>query len=684
MRSLDALAGYETGPANLELSSGAVLLDEVLSSDNYFQVFGVRPLLGRTFVQGEDKAGRNHVAVLSYDVWQNRFGKEPDVVGRSIQLDGQPVMIIGVMPAGFRFPLWTKEAIYTPFHNERKSWAANRGSHWMRSVARLKPGFDQGRAAAELQARMTDLARAYPDTDEGRKGSFQQISASIVGKASGSLWALTGAVAMLLLIACVNVAGLLLARSVKRDRELALRSAVGASRLRLLQQIATEGLLLAALGSVTGVALAYGLLAAMRTYLIAALSRGGEVRLNLLVLSGAVCLAVATAMAASLVPAARLASLDPNRVLKSGGSAGSQRGQNRLRASFIVAQVTLSLVLLVVAGVLLQTISRSRNAELGFDAAHILTLELDLSPGRYVNRDPIAAFFTPFLERVRHLPGVQGAGVISLAPVQQSGSNMEVHIAGEPPYPKNTEMLAETRVVSEGYFEAMGIPLLDGRLLSDALDHYTPANPSGVVNEAFRRKFFPNGRSPVGAHMDDSMKTGIVGITGNVRQSLSEPPMAELDWLMTSIPAEMRIDNLRATSLMIRSSGDPKQLLPGIRAALHDFEPGCAHARSRNHDGSGVGPAGDAAHGSVAFRRLRYPCRSACDGWALWTRKPRGGDGYTGHWYSHGPGCYPLARTGKRAGPRYAAGKRRRGSGSTTNHTDQEDARRCCRGGVRP
>lgn len=571
--SLEALAGYETGPANLELPSGAVLLDEILGSDNYFQVFGVKPLLGRTFVRGEDQAGHNDIAVLSYDVWQNRFNRDPGVVGRAIGLDGHPTVIVGVMPAGFRFPLWTKEAIYTPFHNERKTWATNRGSHWMRSIARLKPGTTRQQAEAEFQAKMADLARVFPDTDAGRKGSFQSLSASIVGETEGSLWALTGAVCALLLIACVNVAGLLLARAVKREREVALRAAVGASRVRLLRQIGTEALLLAACSSVTGVALAYALLAAMRTYLITALARGAEVHLNLPVLLGAVCFAFLTSMAASLLPALKLAFLEPNRVLKAGGNAGTRRGQNRLRAGFIVAQVTLSLVLLVVASLLLQTISRARNVELGFDAPHILALELDLSPGRYVNRDPVATFFTPFLEQVRHLPGVQGAGVISIVPVQQWGSNMDINIVGRPPYADNVEMLAETRIVSAGYFEAMGIHLTEGRQLSDSLDRFTEAHPGGVVNEAFRRKFFSSGGSPVGAQIADSEKTGIVGVMSSVRQNLAVPPMAELDWLMNSIPLKERIDNLRATSLLIRSSGDPKQLIPGIREALHDADP---------------------------------------------------------------------------------------------------------------
>lgn len=361
-----------------------------------------------------------------------------------------------------------------------------------------------------------------------------------------------------------------------------MRAAVGASRGRLLRQMVTESLLLAGLSSVLGVGLAYGLLAAMRTYLVTALARGADVTVNGFVLVAAVVFAASTAVLASLVPAVRLSGLDPIRMLKGGGAAANGRGQHRLRASFIAAQVMLSLTLLIVAGLLLKSLSRARGTDLGFDGAHILALEIDLSPGSYVGKDPVATFFTPFEERVQHLHGVVGAGLINILPLQAWGSNSDVHITGQPPYPANQEMLAEVRVVSRGYFDAMGIQMRAGRMLSAGLDGAVldgagQKSTHVVVNDAFQRKFFPHGGEAVGAHIDDSdkaeEKTGIVGMTTSVRQNLLDRPMAEMDYLMDSIQVKDRLGMMPSMTLVVRTEGDPRTVIPELRSVLHDVDP---------------------------------------------------------------------------------------------------------------
>ena len=577
LKTFEALAGYsEFGKVNLEGPSGPIALQAVKGTDNFFDIFGVKPLLGRTYRPGEDQPGRDDIAVLSNEVWKTQFGGQADVVGKVVRMDGLPYTIIGVMPAGFRFPLSVRNAIYTPLHPDPR-WKNSRGSHWMRTVGLLKPGVSREQAQADFSRVLTDLGRAYPDTDQGRTVKVVPLRVQVNGKTDGPLKTLLFAVLALLAIACVNVAGLLLARGVKREREIALRAAVGAGRMRLIRQMVTESLVLSLAGLAGGIAVSWALLATMRTFLVEGFARGADVQMNLSVLGAAVLFSAVTSVVASLAPALRLSGTDPNRALRAGGSAGTGIGQHRLRSSFVITQVALSLVLLVISGLLLKNLQSLLKADLGFDPKTILTLDISLSPGVYEHRDPLSAFYQPLLERVAQLPGVTGVGVVNMLPVRDWGSNSDIHIAGQPPYPPNQEMLAEDRFVSAGYFQAMGIPLVRGRMLSPALD--TPDHPAGsiVVNEAFRRKFFLSGGDPVGARLDDNgkaeEKTNIVGVVGNVRQNLYRPPLAEMDWLIDELPLKDRLGYLANMSLMIHSTGDLAALSGSLRGIVHDIDP---------------------------------------------------------------------------------------------------------------
>jgi putative ABC transport system permease protein len=581
LRTFTALAGYSSGSAiNLEGPSGPVSLRVVKGTDNFFDVFGVKPIVGRTFLPGEDQSGRDDIAVLSYEVWQTQFGGQASAVGKVVRLDGAPYTVIGVMPSGFRFPLSARNAIYTPLH-AKPEWAKSRGTHWLPTVGLLKDGVSREQGQADLTRVLTDIGRAYPDSDAGRTGSLIPLAAHVNTTARGS--ALSGplgmlglAVLALLGIACVNVAGLLLARGVKREREIALRAAVGAGRLRLVRQLLTESLVLSAAGLAGGILVAWVLLAALRSFLVEAIARGADVHMNTTVLLVMAVLSVLTSVAASLAPAVRLSGMDPNRALRAGGGAGTGVGQHRLRSLFVVTQVALSLVLLVVSGLLLRNLRDLLHTNLGFDPKTILTMEINLSQGRYEGRDPLVAFYQPFLERVSHLPGVVGVGVTTGLPVLTNGTNSEVHITGQPPYPKNQEMLAEIRFVSEGYFDAMGMKLVRGRMLSPGLDKAD--NPAGtvVVNEAFRRKFFSSVGDPVGTHIDDGDQpehnTGIAGMVTDVRQDLQQAPLAEMDWLIDEIDAKDRLGYMSNMMLAVRSNGDLTALTPELRSALHEVD----------------------------------------------------------------------------------------------------------------
>jgi predicted permease len=573
-----ALAGYfRWREAAAETPNGPAVLQSVRTTDNFFNVFGVPSMLGRTFLPGEQTAGKNDVVVLSYESWTKHFNGSRDVVGKPVRIDGRAYTIVGVMPAGFRYPLNARDAIYTPVHLDAASWMQTRGGHWLQTVARLNDGVTVETAQADLTHVFANLARAYPDTDSGRTVQLLPLSKSVDSKSRGPLWVLLAAVLAVLAIGCVNIAGLLLARGVKREREMAMRVAIGASRRRLLGQVLTESLVLGAAGAVGGMLLAWCLLDLLGAFLIKALQRGADIHMNWAVLGAAIAIAVCASIAASLFPALRLSGVDPNRALRSGGSAGSDRTQHRLRAGFIVTQVALTLVLLVVAGMLIRVVTRYQHEDLGFEPQHILAVDLHIAPARYEGRDPLSGFFNPLLDRVRQIPGVRAAGLIDMVPIESWGSNSDVHIAGQPPNPKNAETLAEIRMVSPGYYDVFGIPLRAGRALSASLDR--PDNKAGtaLANQAFVAKFLHGTFPSVTPHIDDhdkpEEKTAIVGVTSSVRQDLRQPALAEMDYLIDEVPLKERALTLSTMVLVVRSDGDPKPLIPALTNALRDVDP---------------------------------------------------------------------------------------------------------------
>ena len=572
-----ALAGFSNyAKVTVETPSGSpVSLSGVRSTDNFFQVFGVHPILGRTFLPGEQQQGNNDVAVLSYDVWQTDFSGDRDVLNRPVKLDGRAYTIIGVMPAGFRFPLNVSNAIYVPQHLDQP-WMNGRPNHWLQTVARVKDGVTIEQAQADLGHVFTDLGRTYADTDAGRTVRIEPLGEAVTGKTKGPLWTLLGAVLAVMAIGCVNITGLLLARGVKREREMAMRVALGAGPGRLLRQVFTEGMLLASLGAAGGIGLAIVILSLMRTFLIKALARGADIHMNWTVLAASLCLAVLASLAASVFPALGLSGIDPNRALKAGGSAGTGRGQHRLRSGFVVAQVALTLVLLVVAGMLVKMVTGYLHTDFGFDPAHTLAVEINLSPDRYRGRNMQDSFYSQLEQRASHLPGVNAAGLIDLLPIEIYGSNSDVHVAGQPPNPPNREMQAENRIVSAGYFDVMGVRLNRGRKLTPSLDRLGNGSTI-VVNDAFVSKFIPAGLDPTSQRLDDQQEpenwTRIVGVTGNVRQSVYRPPLAECDWLMDEIGPKVRNDIFAHMFLLVRTSGDPTEIAAPLGRIMHDLDP---------------------------------------------------------------------------------------------------------------
>ena len=567
------LAAWSRTTINLQSPSGPVALRAVKTSDNFFRVLGVPPVHGRTFLDGEDQPGKDNVVVLSYEVWQTNFAGSYDVIGRSVSLDGAPYVVIGIMPAGFRYPLSTRNAVYTPLHVDAVNLTA-RGNHWMQTVARLKDGVTPQHAQDEMNGILANMGKAFPETDGGRHVVVIPLQKLTTEVSKSPLQTLAIAALLLLGIGCLNVAGLLLARGVKREKEIALRAAIGASRARLLRQLLTESLLLAAVGMAGGVALAFTLLQTMRAFLIRAMSRGSDIHIDVPVLLVALALSAGTSILASFVPALRLSATDPNTSLKSGGNTGTDRAHHRLRAAFITTQVALAMVLLVVSGLLVRNIIRTRNTDLGFEPRNLLTTEIGLPSDNYKNRDMYAAFYQPLLERVQHLPGVKAAGIIQIVPIDNWGWNSDVNIVGQPPSPPDQAHVAEHRYVSPGYFEAFNIGLVRGRLLDPSIDT-DPSALAIVVNEAFVKRFIPNGEDPIGKQLknDEHITITIVGVVKSVRQDIYRAPMPEMDYLASQTPPQYRNLTLTSMQLVVRTEGDPMDVIPSVREAYKQVDP---------------------------------------------------------------------------------------------------------------
>ncbi|WP_446745760.1 ABC transporter permease [Silvibacterium acidisoli] len=578
-----ALAGFNPwGTVNFEGSSGPVALQSVQGTDNFFDVFGVQPILGRTFTPGEDLPGRNDVVVLSYEVWRDTFSSDRNVIGRKASIDGHPYTIIGVMPAGFRFPIGKVNAVYTPIHVSQRL-AEDRGDHWLQTIARLKPGVTPQQAAAGLTSVMTNLGRT-DQFNAGRSVHMIDLESYVVGSTKNSLYLLLCAVMALLAIGCVNVAGLLLARGVKREREVALRSAIGARRSRIVKQMFTEALLFAFLGGLAGVALAYGLLGAIRLLLVSALARGAEVELNAPVLLGSLLVAAVVTIAAALAPALRLSSIAPTLALRAGGAAGTTRNQHRVRAAFVMTQIALALTLLVVSGLLLRILGGLKNADLGFSPDRILTTEVNLSPGRYENRDPILSFYDPLLEKTQAIPGVQAAGLINVMPIQSWGFNREgLHVVGTPIAPREQSQSAELRFVTPGYYAAMSDRLVRGRSFEAGRDTVNTRLVT-VVNEEFVKRYIPKDRDPIGMLIgdegvnqfnptDENPSATIIGVVKNIRQNIYAPPMPQMDYFIAQMPPRLRLEAVGNMHLVLKTAVKPDAIVPALQRTFRETDP---------------------------------------------------------------------------------------------------------------
>ncbi len=573
-QSFEYLAGFsQIAGVNLEIGSQVVHLHNTSTSDHFFDVFGVAPLLGRTFLPGEEQDGRNNVAVLSYEVWQQNFGGNPSVIGSSVHIDGFPYTIVGVMPAGFRFPLGTPNLVYTPLRIP-KELRTSRGDHWLQVVGRLKPGLTVRQAQADINHVLANIAQSNPDSDKGRTARVMPLTLRITGEDQRqALWIMAAGVLFVLLIACVDVAVMLLARGVGRQREMAIRTALGAGRVRIVRQILFENLVLGLISAVAGLLLAWGLTMGMSQFLIKSFQRGGAIQLNWAVFAAAFALAVLSSLLFGMIPAKKMAATDPNRSLKSGAAAGTNRGDYRLRSGFVIAEVALSLMLLVCTGLVLMQLWHMQHLDFGYTTDHLLTLEINVSSGDYAGKDLDASLYRPLEEKVRAIPGVKGVGYNRLIPLIEWGWNSGITMVGKPPDPPDHERLAEVRMVSPGWYQAMGLRLLKGRLPDPAIDK--PGAPDVVVvNQKFVDTFLP-GEEPIGQQIkQDPTNQTIIGVVSNGRQSVEEETSrAEVDYPMSEVPLKDSAETLTPMALFVRTTIPPDTIVPQLRQVLHEVAP---------------------------------------------------------------------------------------------------------------
>jgi len=541
-----------------------------LGTANLFDVLGVEPILGRTFAPGEDQPGNHRVVVLSYAFWSSTFGADPGVIGDEIRLGGDSFTIIGVLPADFRNPtLFVAESqplLWRPVPYDVNDMG--RGGHFLRAIGRLAPGATVEQAQQELDAITTRLAETYPDTNNGWFTALQPLRDSIVGDVRPTLLLLMGAVGILVLIACTNVANLLLARGLARRRELAVRAALGAGRTRLVRQLITESLLLAAAGGALGLAAATSLMRWLLAGSAAQLAPEG-LGIDLRVLGFAVLLSLATGIAFGALPSLRATRLAEASSAGSDRSGGDRR-QQRWRDGLVVAEVALSMVLLVGAGLVAKSYWLLHRVDPGLDPAGLLTLRVTLPDSTYPEFADRGAFFARLDESLQGLPGVRDFGAISILPFGGGYSCDSFGLEDRPAPAPGEEPCAEIRFTRGDYFAAMGIDLLDGRTFTASDDAQAPAVI--VVNRTFADTWWPQGdalgkRFKYGSRDAEGPWRTIVGVVDDVHHfGLAEAPPAEVYFPHPQYPS-------RGLTYALRVDGDAAGIVGAVRSRVSEIDP---------------------------------------------------------------------------------------------------------------
>jgi len=600
-----SFASYDlTGTGNPEsVQAGAV-------ESTFFSVFGVSPILGRTFLPDEDQPGHGKVVILSYRFWQGYFGARPDIVGQKINLNGETYTVVGVMGPKFTRPDWAR--IWTPL-----AWTdqqrAVRGEHHYLVVARLRSGVNLGQAQAEMNTISKRLEEQYPADDKGWGAVVVPMRDQLVGDVRPALLVLLGAVAFVLLIACANISNLVLARTVMRRKEMAIRAALGASRGRIVQQVLAETVLLSLGGGVVGLLVASPMVHLIAAYFAGQLPLTIEIKLDGWVLAFTLAISLVAGMLAGFLPALRFTQTNLNDVLKQGlGRTDADSGGHL--SVLVVSEVALSLMLLIGAGLMIRSLWKLRSVDPGLDPHNVLTLTVSVPPRKFPLPSQQGAFFERLRSEVAALPGIESAGVIDALPTE-GGSTQPIQIEGRPPAAMADQPEVAVRTINPDYLRVMRIPLLRGRAFSAA--DTADSHPVALISEAMARRFWPD-QNPVGKHLSRTFTlqgaSEVVGVVGDVKQNgldVIDPvatlylPLAQMsapapgfgEW--TSFPM----------FLVVRTASNPSTATQEIADAIHRLDPAAPVLDVRTMD--------DLLGQSMAQRRLNMLLLAAFAGLAL-------------------------------------------------------------------
>jgi putative ABC transport system permease protein len=572
--SFEDMAAFADFRTNLTGNGDPIELPAQICTDNLFGVLGVRPALGRTFTPDDGKQGQDNVVVLSYGLWQRRFGGDPSVIGRKIILNNNENTVIGVLPPDFKWhiignSLTNQPAeLWTPWVITEQM--KRRGGRFASAVARLKPGVSLTEARTDMNTLQVRLIEQYKEFNTGWGITVTPLREQFAGELRPALRVLAGAVGFVLLIACANVANLLLARAGARRKEIAVRAAMGASRLRLVRQLLIESLLLALSGGAAGLLLAW--------WGVETLVRLGPPELGVLqgieisapVLGFTFIVALLTGIVFGLVPALEASNINLSETLKEAGrSLGGNARSRRLRSALVVAEVALALVLLVGAGLLIRSFQRLQAAGTGFNPENVLTLRVAL-PGRRYNDDPKRInFFTEAVAKMRALPGVESAGAINFMPFAGPGAGTSFEIEGKPPSLPGQRLVTGVCVSDQNFFHSLQIPLKRGRMFTE--QEVREMRHVVVVNEALARKYFPN-EEALGQHIAISMKnenvpTEIIGVVADVKHAQLDKEAEPMSyWPIAELP-------YNTMTFVLRTRGEPLAMSAAARNVIQQLDP---------------------------------------------------------------------------------------------------------------
>ncbi|AKJ03282.1 putative permease [Archangium gephyra] len=548
-------------------------------SAEFFQLLGTPPLVGRTFLPGEDAPGHSRVVVLGHALWQRRFGGNPEVLGKSLEVGGVPYTVVGVMRPGFDFP--SRSQLWIPLTWEGDVIdASNRGAHWLDVYGRLAPGVTVEQAQAELVALTRELEAQYPRTNTGFSAAVVSLQQSLVGEVEPALLLLLGAVGLVLLIACANLSNLLLARAVSREGEISVRLALGATPGRIVRQLLVESFVLALIGGAAGLLVASWGLDVLVALGPRDIPRLEQVTINGKVLAFSTGLSLLTAVLFGLFPALQAARAELGHSLREVGRS-STGVRHRARNVLVVSETALAVVLLVAAGLLLKSFMRLQQVDPGFRSDQVLTMDLALPESTYTFGGPATGqFYDTLLERVRALPGVQSAAATFHLPMAGRNVTTSMRDLSRPEPTPEQRQLAQVRFVTPGFFEVMRVPLKRGRLLTT--QDGEQGQRAVLISEEAARRYWP-GEDPLGRTIEIGMSFGngemggqVVGVVGNVRhQGMATEPFPEV-----YIPfGQARANNM---SLVVRTAGEPLALASSVRAEVHALDKNLpvAHVRT--------------------------------------------------------------------------------------------------------